>query len=139
VTAGLIPDRARTLQVPTTSVDGNDFLATHAAAAAAVGRARAGEGPQFIESLTYRYVGHSRSDPGRYRKPGELDAWRDRDPLKLGRISLIERLGARAAQVDEVEADVERQMAAVQEASVAAPYPTPGSAREFKVSTGSEG
>jgi acetoin:2,6-dichlorophenolindophenol oxidoreductase subunit alpha len=139
VTAGLIPDRARTLQVPTTTVDGNDFLATHAAATTAVGRARSGEGPQFIESLTYRYVGHSRSDPGRYRKPGELDAWRDRDPLKLGRISLIERLGAEEAQVDEVDADVERQMAAVQEASLAAPYPTPGSAREFKVSTGSEG
>ena len=50
-----------------------------------------GGGPQFVESLTYRYVGHSRSDPGKYRKPGELDEWKARDPL------LVARAGARRA------------------------------------------
>jgi len=132
VTAGLIPERARTLELPTASVDGNDFIATRAAATEAVGRARAGEGPQFIESLTYRYVGHSRSDPGKYRKPGELDAWRERCPLKLGRASLIERLGAQESQIDAVDAAVEAQMEQVAENSLAAPYPVPGPAREFK-------
>ena len=52
------------------------------------GRARArsrmrapGDGPAFVEAITYRFVGHSRSDPGAYRPEGELDRWRERDPI----------------------------------------------------------
>ena len=47
----------------------------------AVAHARAGGGPVFVEALTYRFVGHSRSDPGTYRPDGELDRWRERDPI----------------------------------------------------------
>ena len=48
----------------------------------AVERARAGEGPSFIEAMTYRFVGPlAQSDPGAYRQPGELDGWQARDPL----------------------------------------------------------
>ena len=62
-----------------------DVWETRAAALRATERCRAGRGPAFLEMMTYRFVGHSRSDPGRYRKPGELERWQERDPLLVGR------------------------------------------------------
>ena len=132
VTAGELRARAETLGIPASTIDGNDVLVVREAAAAAVERARAGDGPQFVEALTYRFVGHSRSDPGRYRKPGELDAWRDRDPIKLARAALLERFGADQRAVGEVEEAVDRQMDAIAERGLAAPWPRPGAVREFK-------
>ena len=79
------------------------------AAAEAVARARDGGGPQFIEALTYRFVGHSRSDPGRYRKPGELDEWKERDPLLVARAAIAERHGTGDEELDGVGAEVERR------------------------------
>jgi TPP-dependent pyruvate/acetoin dehydrogenase alpha subunit len=63
--------------------------AGHAAASEAVARARAGEGPSLLEMKTYRYRGHSRSDPAKYRPAGELEDWKARDPIEI--------LGARIA------------------------------------------
>jgi acetoin:2,6-dichlorophenolindophenol oxidoreductase subunit alpha len=132
VTAGKILQRAETLELQTATVFGNDLWAVRETAGAAVERARTGEGPQFIEAMTYRYLGHSRSDPGAYRKPGELDAWRERDPLKLTRAGIVERYGADEALIDEVESAVERQIKEMIEAGLAAPFPTPEPVREFK-------
>lgn len=132
VTAGQIRSRPEALEIPAQTIDGNDVWTVREAAAAAVARARAGEGPSFIEALTYRFVGHSRSDPGAYRKPGELDAWKERDPLKLARATLVERFGAEEAAIDRVDAEVEAQIETMIERGLAAPYPTPGSVREFK-------
>lgn len=131
VTAGQIAARPQVFEIPTETVDGNDVRAVRAAAASAVGRARAGEGPQFLQALTYRFVGHSRSDPGAYRKPGELDAWRERDPLKLAAAALAE-LGLTEEEIDGVEADVESELAAAIEAGLASAYPEPGPVAEFK-------
>jgi acetoin:2,6-dichlorophenolindophenol oxidoreductase subunit alpha len=72
VTAGAILDRPRAIQIDARQVDGMDVFAVRAVAHDAVAQARAGRGPVFIEALTYRFVGHSRSDPAKYRKPGEL-------------------------------------------------------------------
>ena len=132
VTAGTILQRAQTLQLTAETVDGNDLWAVREAAGAAVERARAGGGPQFIEALTYRFVGHSRSDPGAYRKPGELDAWRERDPLKLTRAGIIERYDTGEAVLEEIEAEMERQIQAMIANSLAAPFPVPGPVAEFK-------
>ena len=68
----------------------------------AVEQARGG-GPVFIEALTYRFVGHSRIDPGRYRPAGELDRWRARDPLLVARARLIEQYGVSAQTLDEID------------------------------------
>ena len=63
--------------------DGNDVLAVYAATKAAVDKARAGGGPTLVECLTYRMGPHSSSDdPSRYRKPEEVELWRQRDPLE---------------------------------------------------------
>jgi TPP-dependent pyruvate/acetoin dehydrogenase alpha subunit len=125
VTAGAIAERPRTLGLPTVTIDGNDVWTVTATAAEVVERARAGGGPQFVESLTYRYVGHSRSDPGKYRKDGELDEWRARDPLLVARAGLAERYGTTAEAIDAVDAEVEEQIAATVEAAKAAPFPDP--------------
>jgi TPP-dependent pyruvate/acetoin dehydrogenase alpha subunit len=132
VTAGQIRSRPEAFEIPAETIDGNDVWTVRAAARAAVERARSGAGPQFIEALTYRFVGHSRSDPGKYRKPGELDAWKERDPLKLARATLVDRLGADGADVDAVDAQVEELMEQIVERGLAAPYPEPGPAAEFK-------
>ena len=132
VTAGEICARPQTLGLTCQTLDGNDLWAMRAGASAAISRARDGGGPQFIEALTYRYVGHSRSDPGAYRKPGELDKWKQRDPLKLTRAGLKQRFGTEEAVTEQLESEVERQLEELIANGLAAPYPEPGPAREFK-------
>ncbi len=75
--------RATAYGMPGVIVDGQDIAAVHAAMTTAVERARSGDGPTLLEMKTYRYRGHSRSDPAKYRPAGELDAWKDRDPIAL--------------------------------------------------------
>jgi pyruvate dehydrogenase E1 component alpha subunit len=62
-------------------VDGNDVEAVAAAVGRAVERARAGSGPSFIDAVTYRWRGHSKSDKNLYRSKDEIAEWRDRDPI----------------------------------------------------------
>ncbi|MFO1050730.1 MAG: thiamine pyrophosphate-dependent dehydrogenase E1 component subunit alpha [Planctomycetota bacterium] len=69
--------------MPSMRVDGNDVLAVHCATRAAVERARRGEGPTFLELVTYRRLGHSSSDdPSRYRDEAEVAVWEKRDPIE---------------------------------------------------------
>ena len=124
VTAGTIMDRAGVFGLRTEQVDGMSVWAVRAAARRAVDHARSGAGPAFIEAMTYRFVGHSRSDPGAYRKPGELDEWRARDPLLLTRAAL-EAAGVAAADLDALEAGVAAEIEAHAEAALAAPWPVP--------------
>ena len=68
--------------VPAVRVDGHDALAVHHAVSAAAARARRGEGPTFIECVTFRIGGHSSSDdPTRYRADEVVDAWKKKDPV----------------------------------------------------------
>ena len=88
--------------MPAEKVDGNDVEQVRAAAERAVDHARRGDGPAFLECLTYRHLGHSKTDPGAYRPEGELDEWLARDPLtiaaaKLARGRCAGRGGRRAA------------------------------------------
>jgi len=100
--------RAEGFGVPGVRVDGNDVLACYAATAAALDRARAGQGPQFIEALTYRLGPHTTADdPTRYRDAAETEQWRAKDPIvRLRR--LIERYDPDAAEFfDEVEREAD--------------------------------
>jgi len=125
VTPGDILARPRALEIPAETADGMDVWAVAEAARAATERIRAGEGPQFIQSLTYRFVGHSRSDPGKYRRPGELDEWRERDPLLVARTRLADGEGIDAATLDALDAEVEAQLAEVEQRAIEAPFPEP--------------
>lgn len=132
VTAGSIPARPEAMEMQTRTVDGNDLWSVREAAAEAVEHARSGAGPAFLETLTYRFVGHSRSDPGKYRKPGELDEWKKRDPLLIARRGLGERHGIEPERLEEIDADVEAELEQVVERGLAAPFPDPEpQGREF--------
>ena len=132
VTAGEILARASTFGIPAQQVDGNDVWAVRAAASEAVAQAR-GSGPVFIEALTYRFVGHSRIDPGRYRPAGEMDRWRARDPLVLTRARLIDQYGVSPHALDEIDRRVERYLDEIERAGLAAPFPDPAApASEYR-------
>jgi acetoin:2,6-dichlorophenolindophenol oxidoreductase subunit alpha len=75
--------RAAGYGMPGHVVDGQDIDAVAEAMAGAAARARQGEGPSLLEMKTYRYSGHSRSDPAKYRPAGELETWLARDPISI--------------------------------------------------------
>ncbi len=131
VTAGGdLTARAAAYDIPSEKVDGNDVEAVHEAAVRAVARARAGEGPSFLECLTYRHLGHSKSDPATYRPEGELAAWLERDPLMVTRARLGE-LGVEAEQIDQAGEDVRREIDQAMAAALDDPYPVPDGGREY--------
>lgn len=101
--------RADAYAMPAEIVDGNDVVAVHRAATAAVARARAGDGPAFLELKTYRQSGHSRSDPAKYRPPGELEAWLARDPLLRCAALLREKYRIAQERIDAVT-DIARDL-----------------------------
>ena len=76
-----IAERAKGYGIPGVTVDGNDVEAVYDAVDAAVARARAGEGPTLVESVTYRWKGHSKSDKNLYRTKEEIAEWRGMDPI----------------------------------------------------------
>ena len=132
VTAGEIAARAQTLGMWTRTVDGMDVWAVRAGAEEAVEHARSGAGPAFLQTLTYRFVGHSRSDPGAYRKPGELDEMRARDPLALAAARLAEE-GVEAERLERIAEQAVARMAEIAERALAAPFPDPSQvASEYK-------
>ncbi|MFL6075648.1 MAG: thiamine pyrophosphate-dependent dehydrogenase E1 component subunit alpha [Mycobacteriales bacterium] len=113
-----LSERAAGYGIPGGTVDGNDVQAVHDAVAAAVKRARAGDGPTMIEARTYRWKGHSKSDKNRYRTRDEIEDWKGRDPIVR-----FEEAAAGTLSAEEIEAvragAREAVRAAVREASAA--------------------
>ncbi|WP_245723651.1 pyruvate dehydrogenase (acetyl-transferring) E1 component subunit alpha [Paramicrobacterium humi] len=105
-----IADRAPGFGIPSIRVDGNDVLAVLAATRIAADHARSGQGPMYIEAVTYRMGAHTTSDdPTRYRDDDEIQQWRERDPIdRLHRY--LEGLGA---MTDEAESAVAAKADAV--------------------------
>jgi pyruvate dehydrogenase E1 component alpha subunit len=114
---------AATYGIPGVVIDGNDLEAVRGAVGDAVRRARRGEGPSFVECLTYRLRGHYEGDPGKYRDPAELAEWRAKDPIDR----LVARLSANgaldSAAPAEIEAQARARIAEAAEAALGAPLP----------------
>jgi len=82
-----VADRALGYGIPGVTVDGNDIVAVYRAMQDAVARARAGAGPTLVESVTYRWRGHSKSDKQAYRTRDEVKEWQAQDPIRrFGRV-----------------------------------------------------
>src|SRR5207253_1018226 len=80
--AQILAARGAGFGIPSVLVDGNDILAVYDVMQQAVNRARSGEGPTLVETLTYRIGAHTTADdPTRYRDPAEVEAWRAKDPI----------------------------------------------------------
>ena len=131
VTAGEIRARAEVMDVPAETIDGMSVWAVREAAARALAHVRDGNGPAFVEALTYRFVGHSRSDAGAYRPEGELEDWMTRDPIVVLRMQL-QAEGVDAARLDALEREQTEELDRMREQGLAAPFPTQLTANEFK-------
>ncbi|MGH7908866.1 MAG: thiamine pyrophosphate-dependent dehydrogenase E1 component subunit alpha, partial [Thermodesulfobacteriota bacterium] len=108
-------DRGAAYRIPGVVVDGNDVEAVYDVTVEAVARARAGDGPTFIEATTYRLTGHMFGDTQPYRSREEVDSWRARDPLLVARSRLQER-GVGADTVTRIDGEVEAEINAALEA-----------------------
>jgi acetoin:2,6-dichlorophenolindophenol oxidoreductase subunit alpha len=115
-------DRAASYGLPRIIVDGNDADVVYRTAITAYDKARAGGGPSLIECLTYRHSGHSRADPAKYRPEGELDKWKERDPIKIYR-ERLKQFGIDEEVILGIETDVKRRVDEATEQCKAAPPP----------------
>jgi pyruvate dehydrogenase E1 component alpha subunit len=115
--------RADPFGIPGIVVDGQDVDVVRDAVATAIARARSGAGPSLLEMKTYRYRGHSRSDPAKYRPEGELERWKKRDPINiLGERLAADRILSPEAQ-EELAVDVQREIDAAAHRAAEAPFP----------------
>jgi len=115
-------DRASAYGLERIIVDGNDADEVYRTAKAAYDKARAGEGPSLIECLTYRHSGHSRADPAKYRPEGELEKWKQRDPIKIYKERLLQ-FGVSQDVIAGIDAEVRGIVDNATEVCKAAPNP----------------
>jgi len=125
-TAGTILGRAAAFGIEAAIVDGQDVRAVNAIAEKVVTRARAAEGPAFLQVDTYRYSGHHVGDINReyYRSKAEEQHWKtERDPIRLHAKWLIEQNHADTSELDRIGAEVRTEMEAAVKFAINAPYP----------------
>ena len=119
-----IADRAASYGIPGKVVDGMDVIAVREVTQQAVDRARQGNGPTLIEAKTYRFMGHSRGDPGKYREEEELTKWQNRDPIPRYRNYLLEK-GIDLQILETMEESVDEAIDATLQYALDAPPPDP--------------
>jgi 2-oxoisovalerate dehydrogenase E1 component len=120
-----ISERAKAYGIPGETVDGMNVLKVRKAVAEAVSRARSGKGPSIIECMTYRYYGHSHSDPRAYRTREEEKEFRDKDPIKqlnrdMAAIGFLEE-----GEFEQLEEAVEEKLDQAMHFSEDSPPPDP--------------
>ncbi|OGO66672.1 MAG: dehydrogenase [Chloroflexi bacterium RBG_19FT_COMBO_55_16] len=126
--ASKLPDiaqRASAYDIPGEVVDGMDALSMRRAVTQAIERARSGAGPTLIEAKTYRYYGHSHSDPRAYRTREEEAHWRDRDPIKVLKGSMIAVKMLDEAEFETLGQSVKAKLNQAMLYSEASPEPDP--------------
>ncbi len=115
-------DRAAAYRLERIIIGGNGADVVYRTAQKAYAKARAGEGPSLIEALTYRHSGHSRADPAKYRPEGELEKWKERDPIKIYR-ERLKQFGVGDKVIAGIDAEVRKEVDDATEACKAAPMP----------------
>ncbi len=119
-----VASRAAAYKMPGVAVDGNNVLEVYSKAGEAVERARRGEGPTLLECLTYRWFGHHEGDPGTsYRTKEEVATWRKKDPIQKFREDAIADSWASAAELDEIDREVNRVIQDAAAYSLKSPQP----------------
>lgn len=120
-----IAKRAKSYGIPGFSLDGMDVLIVYQSVEAAVDRARRGEGPTLLEFKTYRFMGHSRGDPGGYRTKQDIDEWRERDPIQGLRDYLSKEFNQDEQHFLEIEEQVLEEVEAAIQFAISSPEPIP--------------
>ena len=111
--------------MPSEPVNGMRVEDVHEAVARAAERARAGEGPTLLEFKTYRYKGHSMSDPAKYRTKGELEDYRHRDAIEGVRHTILTNNMATEAELEAIDEVIKAKVVESVEFAESSPYPTP--------------
>jgi pyruvate dehydrogenase E1 component alpha subunit len=120
-----LADRAKAYNIPGIVMDGNDVIAVYDAVSEAVEKVRNGEGPILIESLTYRWRGHSRSDARAYRTREEEAEWREKCPIKRFKERLISEGLLTEEEFKELQKKVDDDLNNAVEFAKASPFPDP--------------
>ena len=120
-----LSERAKSYGIPAETVDGNNVIEVYFTCKKAVERARNGFGPAFLECVTYRYKGHSRSDPGIYRAKEELNSWLKKDPILRLKKYIMEEDIAKEEDIKKIEEKVGEQINQAIEFARKSPVPDP--------------
>ncbi|MEN6324369.1 MAG: thiamine pyrophosphate-dependent enzyme, partial [Proteiniphilum sp.] len=110
--------------------DGNDLMAVYKKFEEIVQYVREGNGPVLVESVTYRWLGHSTSDPGKYRTKEEVDEWKKKDPIARFKNYLLENKLATEEEVKSQETASEEAVEESVKFALSSPEPTLESAFE---------
>ncbi|WP_323173458.1 thiamine pyrophosphate-dependent dehydrogenase E1 component subunit alpha [Natrialba sp. PRR66] len=125
-----LSDTAQAYDIPGVTVDGMDVTAVTEAVEEARKRARAGDGPTMIEAETYRYNGHYEGDEQNYRDEEEVAQWKERDAIESFKERLIDRGELTEAEFEELQAEVEDEIADAVEYAQNSDLPEPEEAYE---------
>lgn len=117
--------RAAAYNMPGVTVDGNDVEAIDSAVAAAIDRAKRGEGPSLIECKTSRWLGHWTGDPQSYRPAGEIDAWKAKCPIKRWSARLVEQGILTEAEIETLEKKAMNEVEEAAAFAISSPNPDP--------------
>lgn len=109
--------------IPSEPVNAMKVEDVHLAVERAAERARAGEGPTLLEFRTYRYKGHSMSDPAKYRTKEELESYKAQDPIEDVRQTILENKMASEAELEAIEETIKEKVAAAVKFAEDSPYP----------------
>jgi pyruvate dehydrogenase E1 component alpha subunit len=118
--------RGVSFNIPGEEVDGMDVNAVYEAAKKAVEHARSGKGPYILEMKTYRYRGHSMSDPAKYRTRDEVNEYRDhKDPIDLAKKRILDGKFATEEQLKEIEKEIKKIVQESADFAQSSPEPDP--------------
>src|SRR5690348_3935085 len=120
-----IAQKACAYEMASEFVDGMDVLAVREATLRAVERARKDYLPTLLEIRTYRFMGHSMSDPGNYRTRAEIERYQERDPLKLFTATLREEKILDDKQFEQIDAEIRERVEQAVRFAEESPYPDP--------------
>jgi acetoin:2,6-dichlorophenolindophenol oxidoreductase subunit alpha len=127
-----IAQRADAYGIPWACVDGNNVIEVYEAMKIAADHVRAGNGPYFVETITYRYFGHSKSDRNLYRSKEEIEDWKqNRDPIIRFKEYLLKAEILGEVQVQEIDAESEQVIIKAVEFAEASPEPDPSTLMEY--------
>jgi pyruvate dehydrogenase E1 component alpha subunit len=115
--------RGQSYDMPGVVVDGNDVIAVFETVSEAVNRARRGDGPTLVESKTYRFFGHSKSDPRVYRSREEEQMWMAKDPIPRFANLLKEKGIATEEELKSIDELVDKEMEEALEFALNSPLP----------------
>src|SRR5438876_11209295 len=120
-----IAEKACAYELASELVDGMDVVAMRQATQRAVQRAREQSAPTLIEARTYRFMGHSMSDPGKYRTRAEIEKYQERDPIKLFTATLIENDLLTDKGIEQFEAEIKEEIEHAARFAEESPEPDP--------------